>query len=55
MDHEIHVWLNSEKDYFTGILLYDKYGLNPNQGRILRVGGSNRENPIDSVLLGNFH
>ena len=44
MDHEIAVWLNSEKDYFAGILLYDKYGRNPNQNRILRVGGATGNN-----------
>jgi len=44
MEHEIIVWLNSDQDYSTGLLLHDRYYKNPNLGRILRVGGANTNN-----------
>lgn len=46
MDHEILIWLNSDRNYFSGILLYDRYGRNPNLGRILRVGGATGKNRL---------
>jgi len=44
MDHKIIVWLNSDQDYHTGLLLHNRYCKNPNLGRILRVGGANTNN-----------
>ena len=46
MDHEILTWLNSEQDYPSGILLYDRFCKNANLGRILRVGGANGKNRL---------
>ncbi len=44
MDHEIIVWLNSDRDYPSGLILHEKYVRKPNLGRILRVGGANTNN-----------
>ena len=44
MDHEIHKWVNSDQDYFSGVLIYDRYGRNPNLARILRRGGATVKN-----------
>jgi len=46
MDHEIFTWLNSEQDYPSGLLLYDRFCKNPNLGRILRVGGATGKNRL---------
>ena len=46
MDHEILTWLNSEQDYPSGLLLYDRYRKNQNLGRILRVGGATGKNRL---------
>jgi len=46
MDHEIFSWLNSQQDYPSGLLLYDRYCKNPNLGRILRVGGATGKNRL---------
>ncbi len=46
MDHEIYSWLNSQQDYLSGLLLYDRYCKNPNLGRILRIGGETGKNRL---------
>jgi hypothetical protein len=46
MDHEIYTWLNSQQDYPSGLLLYDRYCKNPNLGRILRIGGATGKNRL---------
>jgi hypothetical protein len=46
MDHEIYTWLNSQQDYTSGILLYDRYCKNSNLGRILRIGGATGKNRL---------
>ena len=55
MDHEIIVWLNSDQDYTSGLLLHEKYARNPNLGRILRVGGATGKNRLTlSYELGKI-
>jgi len=49
MDHEIIVWLNSDQDYISGLLLHEKYARNPNLGRILRVGGATGKNRLTLI------
>jgi len=49
MDHEIYTWLNSEQDYPSGLLLYDRYCKNPNLGRILKVGGATGKNRLTLI------
>ena len=49
MDHEITIWLNSDQDYTSGLLLHEKYARNPNLGRILRVGGATGKNRLTLV------
>ena len=46
MDHEIIVWLNSDQDYTSGLLLHEKYARTPHLGRILRVGGATVKNRL---------
>lgn len=46
MDHEILSWLNSQQDYPSGLLLYDRYCKNSNLGRILRIGGATGKNRL---------
>ncbi|MCX6303358.1 MAG: hypothetical protein NT040_00165 [Bacteroidetes bacterium] len=46
MDHEIFTWLNSDQDYSSGLLLYDRFCKNPNLGRILRIGGATGKNRL---------
>jgi hypothetical protein len=46
MDHEIFSWLNSDQDYPSGLLLYDRFCKNPNLGRILRIGGATGKNRL---------
>jgi len=46
MDHEIFTWLNSEQDYPSGLILYDRYCKNSNLGRILRIGGETGKNRL---------
>lgn len=46
MDHEIFTWLNSEQDYPSGLLLYDRYCKSTNIGRILRIGGATGKNRL---------
>jgi hypothetical protein len=46
MDHEIFSWLNSDQDYPSGLLLYNRYCKNPNLGRILRIGGATGKNRL---------
>lgn len=46
MDHEIFAWLNSQQDYPSGLLLYDRYCQNRNLGRILRLGGATGKNRL---------
>jgi hypothetical protein len=46
MDHEILSWLNSQQDYPSGLLLYERYCKNPNLGRILRIGGASGKNRL---------
>ena len=55
MDHEIHKWVNSDQDYFSGVLIYDRYGRNPNLVRILRRGGATVKNRLTlSYELGKI-
>jgi hypothetical protein len=49
MDHEISFWLNSQQDYTSGLLLYDRYCQNQNLGRILRIGGATGKNRLTLV------
>ena len=49
MDHEIVVWLNSDQDYTSGLILHEKYARNPNLGRILRVGGATSKNRLTLI------
>ena len=49
MNHEIIVWLNSDQDYISGLLLHEKYARNPNLGRILRVGGATGKNRLTLI------
>ena len=49
MDHEIIVWLNSDQDYTSGLILHEKYARNPNLGRILRVGGATGKNRLTLI------
>ena len=49
MDHEIVVWLNSDQDYTSGLILHEKYARNPNLGRILRVGGATGKNRLTLI------
>ena len=49
MDHEITIWLNSDQDYTSGLLLHEKYARNPNLGRILRVGGATGKNRLTLI------
>lgn len=46
MVHEIFTWLNSEQDYPSGLLLYDRYCKSTNIGRILRIGGATGKNRL---------
>lgn len=46
MDHEIFTWLNSDQDYPSGLLLYDRFCKNPNLVRILRIGGATGKNRL---------
>lgn len=46
MDHEIFTWLNSDQDYPSGLLLYDRFCRNSNLGRILRIGGATGKNRL---------
>jgi hypothetical protein len=46
MDHEIYTWLNSDQDYPTGLLLYDKYYKNSKMGSLLRIGGATNKNRL---------
>ena len=46
MDHEIFTWLNSDQDYPSGLLLYDRFCKNTNLGRILRIGGATGKNRL---------
>ena len=49
MDHEIIVWLNSDQEYSSGLILHEKYARNPNLGRILRVGGATGKNRLTLI------
>ncbi len=44
MDHEIHLWINSEQEYSVGLSLFNKYGKSRNLSRILAMGGSSLRN-----------
>ncbi|MCX6303855.1 MAG: hypothetical protein NT040_02700 [Bacteroidetes bacterium] len=46
MDHEIFSWLNSDQDYPSGLLLYDRCYKNSKLGRILRMGGATGKNQL---------
>jgi hypothetical protein len=46
MDHEIFSWLNSDQDYPSGLLLYERYYKNSKLGRILRIGGATGKNRL---------
>jgi hypothetical protein len=46
MDHEIFSWLNSQQDYPSGLILYERYCKNSNLGRILRIGGATGKNRL---------
>lgn len=44
MPSEILHWLASDRDYHSGILIFEKHGRNPNLNHILRVGGASGKN-----------
>jgi hypothetical protein len=44
MFHEIQLWFQSNQDYPSGIILFDRFCRNPNLARILRVGGATGKN-----------
>jgi len=46
MDHEIISWLNSQQDFPSGLILYDRFCKNSNLGRILRIGGATGKNRL---------
>jgi len=49
------MWVNSDQDYFTGVLIYDRYGRNPNLARLLRRGGATVKNRLTlSYELGKI-
>ena len=55
MDHELHMWVNSDQDYFSGVQIYERYGRNPNLARILRRGGATVKNRLTlSYELGKI-
>lgn len=43
MFEEIKSWLDSDREFFAGLALYDKYGLSFNQKRLLRMSGPSRK------------
>ena len=49
MFEEINSWLNSDREFFSGLALYDRYGLSFNQKRLLRMSGPSRKN--NEILL----
>jgi hypothetical protein len=44
MNEEINAWLNSDKDYDQGLILYERYGISSNLKRILRKAGFSKKN-----------
>ena len=44
MDHEILLWIKSDHDYQSGLLLFDRYIHSPKMGRMLRIGGATGKN-----------
>jgi hypothetical protein len=44
MDHEILLWLNSDHDYQSGLLLFDRYTHSSKMGRMLCIGGATVKN-----------
>ncbi len=46
MDHEIFTWLNSDQDYSSGLLLFERYCKNASLSRILLVGGATGKNRL---------
>ena len=49
------MWVNSDQDYFSGVLIYDRYGRNPNLARLLRRGGATVKNRLTlSYELGKI-
>jgi len=44
MNHEILLWLNSDHDYQSGLLLFDRYIHSSKMGRMLRIGGATVKN-----------
>ena len=55
MDHELHMWVNSDQDYFSGVQIYERYGRNPNLARLLRRGGATVKNRLTlSYELGKI-
>lgn len=44
MNEQIVAWLKSDRDYFEGLALYERYGSSANQKRILRKSGYSKKN-----------
>lgn len=44
MYNEITAWINSGRDYNTGVALYEKYGTSASQKRLFRLNGSTKKN-----------
>ena len=46
MENEINSWMASERDYLTGLALFDLYGNKPKLSRMLRIGGATVKNRL---------
>jgi len=44
MDHEILLWLDSDHDYQSGLLLFERYTHGSKMGRMLHIGGATMKN-----------
>jgi hypothetical protein len=44
MYNEITAWINSGRDYNTGVALYEKYGTSSSQKRLFRLNGPTKKN-----------
>ena len=44
MDPEIHLWLKSDHDYQSGLLLFERFTHNSKMCRMLRIGGATLKN-----------
>jgi hypothetical protein len=49
MNEQINTWLNSAREYYAGVSLYEQFGSSGSQKRLLRVGGPTKHN-VDSLI-----